>query len=204
LDLTFGRVLLLCRGWLSLEAYLHDYLCRFLLRHPSYASLRSLLPNPSTPCPPNRETVVYDIGTGIEQNHLTDTSLTLSCLGAGCGLTSLVLSLCGYSVIATDKLEILPLLQKNTEFHSSSTSSRNISVRSFDWKDSNSNEIVANVFDRSPDLVLLSDCFYRSDSVAQLCKLIAKVSISLALDLTNLIVMTMADFHTENYARHRK
>lgn len=163
MDLIFGRVLLLCRGWFSREYSLLDYFLDF-----SYAILpinlfdlffqtflRKVPPTPR----PLLMILVLSFPLAILSMYL----------GAGCGLTSLVLSLCGYSVIATDKTEILPLLQRNT-----ATSSRNITLKSFDWKDSNSIEIVANVFDRSPDLILLSDCFYQSDSVAQLCQLIAK------------------------------
>jgi hypothetical protein len=126
----------------------------------------------------------------------------LPCIGAGCGLTSLVLSLCGYSVIATDKPDILPLLRKNI----TESIAGQICVKSFDWKDSNSNEIVSNVFDRSPDLILLSDCFYRSDAVPQLWKLILKVTNSLfSVLLFYLLTMPMstADLYPANHSCDR-
>lgn len=102
-------------------------------------------------------------------------------IGAGCGLTSLILSICGYNVTTTDKPEILPLLRKNIETNQSLLNENTqISIKSFDWKKfqllEESSNSIQNYFSEIPDLILLSDCFYQSDSVFPLWKVIQKVS----------------------------
>jgi predicted nicotinamide N-methyase len=129
-------------------------------------------------------------------------SMTISPLiisGAGCGLTSLVLSLCGYSVTATDKPDILPLLQRNINLNHLQLSSglaHDITVKAFDWKDSHSMDLMAHIFPApSPDLILLSDCFYQSDSVTQLWKLIAQVEVSFISSLSSLALLLSLRSH---------
>ena len=108
-------------------------------------------------------------------------------------VSSLILSICGYSVTTTDKPEILPILHKNINsnqmlLNSNNTDSNNqIRVKSFDWKkfqslqqsQSTSTASLRDYFLEIPDLILLSDCFYQSDSVLPLWKVIQKVFINI-------------------------
>jgi len=96
-------------------------------------------------------------------------------LGAGQGLTSVVLARCGYDVVATDKSPVLGQLRQNLSrfkrpgpgSHSlggdEDPASGEITVMELDWAGGDLGECGMRIIGGRPvDVIVLSDCVYSS------------------------------------------
>lgn len=97
-------------------------------------------------------------------------------IGAGCGLTSIALAMCGYDVIAADKAVVVPLLQRNADACLSAyAGTGSIEVISMDWSASDAMETLSRHLSRPIDLVVCSDCVYQLASVDPLLNILEQV-----------------------------
>ena len=91
-------------------------------------------------------------------------------LGAGVGLASLVLALAGASVVATDRVSALPLLQRNVDAHAAllaADGAGDVRVLAHAWGEVASAELQREV-DLGFDLIVACDCVYATHAVKPL------------------------------------
>lgn len=96
-------------------------------------------------------------------------------LGAGCGLTSILLSRLGFRVLAMDREAIMPLLRSNLDSNGASA----VETLPFDWTamsgTGESEAVLSKLQSLQPSLVLCSDCLYNSTAVDPLLALLMRL-----------------------------
>lgn len=107
-------------------------------------------------------------------------------LGAGCGLTSIVLWLCGYDVIATDQPTLLPHLRRNIDDAKQTLlrqiiragydiSPGSIRAEELDWYREDSHR--HSFFSQRIDLLVCADCCYSTLANEPLLRTIREVRV---------------------------
>lgn len=123
---------------------------------------------------------------------IEQTTNLYTCIGAGCGLTSIVLGkLCGCGVLAVDKSSVMQLLTDNIQSNCVVTATNEneiVKTRCFDWITAvdASQESIRQALQWSecassshhttnyhfPTMIVLSDCFYQFDAVEPILKIL--------------------------------